>query len=76
MHRRIQRGLEEPWRFSDGFTDSAQRGRKPYMYVGNVTVAKEVIGDDRRKLVSQREECTGIIFLHTEAFSIKTFPQN
>ena len=58
----VSRSLVFKWhsRFSDGWTDSAQRGRKPYMNVGNVKATKDVIDGDKRKTVRKVSECTGI----------------
>lgn len=58
----VSRSLVFKWhsRFSDGWTDSAQRGRKPYMDVGNLKATKDVIDGDRRKTVREVSECTGI----------------
>ena len=55
----VSRSLVFKWhgRFSDGWTGSAQRGRKPYMSVGNVKATKDVIDGDRRKMVRQVVEC-------------------
>ena len=47
----VSRSLVFKWqsRFSDGWTDSAQRGWKPYMNVGNIKAPKDVIDTDRHK---------------------------
>ena len=47
-------------RFSYYWTDSPQRGRKPYINVGNVKATKDVIDGDRRKTVREVSECIGI----------------
>lgn len=58
----VSRSLVFKWhnRFRDGWTDSAKRGRKPYMNASNVKVTKDVIDGDRRKTVRAVSECTGI----------------
>ena len=64
--RQIQWCFEEPcffkWhsRYSDDWTDSAQRGQKPYVKVGNVKATMDVIDGDRRKTVREVSEYTGI----------------
>ena len=59
----VWRSLVFKWHgrfFSDGWTDSAQRGWKPYMDAGNVSATKDAIDGDRRKTVREVAECAGI----------------
>ena len=61
-YKGVSRSLVFKWhgRFTDGWTDSAQRGRKPYMDAGNVKATKDAIDGDRRKTVREVAECAGI----------------
>lgn len=58
----VSRSLVFKWhsRFSSGWTGCAQRGRKPYMSVGNVKATKDVIDGDRRKTVREVAECASL----------------
>ena len=60
----VSRGLDFKWhsRFSDAWTESAQRGRKLYMNVGNVKVTKDVIDGDKLKTERKVSEYTGILY--------------
>ena len=61
-YRGVSRSLVFKWhsRFSNGWTDSVQRGRKASVSFGNVKAAKDVIDSDRRKTVREIAESTGI----------------
>ena len=58
----ISQSLVFKWhnRFSYYWTDNPQRGRKPYIIVGNVKATKDVTDSDRRKTVREVPECIGI----------------
>ena len=75
----VSRSLVFKWfsRLSDGWTDSAQCGRRPYTNVGNVEATKEVTDGDRRKTVREVLKCTGISksgvkFTSISCMSLKT----